>query len=252
MVINFVSNKPLAMIAARISDIAPNGRATRVTYGVFNLTHRDSHEEPEELEPGREYTIRFSLNHVAQRFPAGHQIRLSVSTSYWPLAWPSPEPARLTIKSEKSGIRLPLRRPRELDANLRSLGEPQKGESLSTTLLVPAQREWKVIHNLATNKVSLEVVNNDAQYRIDELNLELQKDVTETYSYRNNNYDTLRGEVVSKRSLKRDNWQVSTITRTLLTSTRTHFRIRASLDAYEEDTRIFSKSWDESIARDSL
>jgi len=42
------------------------------------------------------------------------------------------------------------------------------------------------------------------------------------------------------------------LTRTVLTSTRTHFRIRATLDAYEGDARIFSKSWDEKIARDMI
>ncbi|MFO7789582.1 MAG: CocE/NonD family hydrolase, partial [Bacteroidales bacterium] len=51
--ITLSSDKPVAMIAARISDIAPNGRATRVTYGVLNLTHRDSDEHPSELKPGK-------------------------------------------------------------------------------------------------------------------------------------------------------------------------------------------------------
>jgi uncharacterized protein len=30
----------------RLVDVAPDGAATRVTYGVFNLTHRNSHEHP--------------------------------------------------------------------------------------------------------------------------------------------------------------------------------------------------------------
>jgi hypothetical protein len=116
--------------------------------------------------------------------------------------------------------------------------------------LVPAHREWEVKHNLANNHVSLHVTNNDPQYRLDDINWTIQKDVTERYSYQNNNYDTVRGEVKSKRSFRRDDWKACTITHTILTSTRTHFRIRATLDAYEEDTRIFTKTWDESIPRD--
>ncbi len=35
------SNRPLAMVAARLSDVAPDDKATRVTYGMLNLTHRE-------------------------------------------------------------------------------------------------------------------------------------------------------------------------------------------------------------------
>ncbi len=41
------------MIAARLEDVAPDGSSTLVTYGLLNLTHRDSHETPEPLTPGK-------------------------------------------------------------------------------------------------------------------------------------------------------------------------------------------------------
>jgi len=246
------SDKPVAMIAARLSDVAPNGRATRVTYGVLNLTHRKSDEFPEELEPGKKYEISLRLNHIAQHFPKDHQIRLSLSTSYWPLVWPAPEPARLTIYPVDCKLSLPVRNPSQLDNQLRDLGTPRLEEELSTTLHVPAKREWQVIHNLASNEVTLQVTNNDAQYTIDDINWTIRKDVTEKYSYQSYNYDTLRGEVISRRSFKRGDWSTFTITRTVLTSTKTHFVIRASLDAYEGDVRVFSKSWNERIKRDYL
>ena len=108
------SSEPVAMVALRLSDVAPDDKATRVTYGLLNLTHRESHEHPEPLEPGRRYRVTVQLNGVAQRFPAGHRLRLSLSTSYWPLAWPSPKPARLTVFTGVSTLELPVRRaPRE-------------------------------------------------------------------------------------------------------------------------------------------
>jgi len=244
------SNKPIAQVAVRISDVAPNGRATRVTYGLLNLTHRNSHEHPEELEENKKYRVAVDMNYVAQRFPAGNQIRLSISSSYWPLAWPTPEPARLKIYLANSTLVLPVRQPQASDNQLRDLGRPAVTRQRPTTLLVPAHREWEVRRNLATNEVMLHVTNNDPQYRLDDINWTIQKDVTEKYFYKNNNYDTLRGEVTSKRAFKRDDWEVTTLTRTILTSSRTHFRIRATLDAYEEDTRVFTKTWDESIPRD--
>jgi putative CocE/NonD family hydrolase len=243
------SNKPIATVAVRISDVAPDGKATRVTYGLLNLTHRNSHESPKELEVNKKYRVNVDMNYVAQNFPAGHQLRLSVSTSYWPLAWPPPEPARLIIYADNSKLVLPKRKMKDSDEGLRSLGKPNITRKIPTTLLVPAHREWEVKHNLATNEVMLHVTNNDPQYRLDNINWAMQKDVTEKYSYKSNNYDTLRGEVISTRKFKRDDWEVSTTTRTILTSTRTHFWIRAMLDAYEGDTRMFSKTWDERVPR---
>jgi putative CocE/NonD family hydrolase len=60
------ANKPVAMVAARLSDVAPDGRATRVIYGLLNLTHRDGHDYPEPLVPGRKHEVTVQLNSVAQ------------------------------------------------------------------------------------------------------------------------------------------------------------------------------------------
>ncbi|MGM0771849.1 MAG: CocE/NonD family hydrolase [Halobacteriota archaeon] len=245
------SDKPIAMVAIRLNDVCREGTSTRVTYGILNLTHRNEHECPQELEVNHNYRIRVRMNHVAQKFPAGNKIRIAVSTSYWPLAWPSPEPPNLTFRPGGKMI-LPVRPHSDLDKEIPDMGKPVMAEPVPTTVLAPAHREWTVTHNLATNDVIQKIINNDAKIRLDEIDLVMQKDSTEIYSYCNNNYDTVRGEVLTKRSLKRGSWHAITITRTVLTSTRTHFYIRATLDAYEGDVRIFSKSWDEAIPREMM
>src|SRR3546814_11990778 len=86
-----------ALVAVRLNDVAPDGSSLRVSYGLLNLTHRDSHETPTPLEPGRRYKVRVKLNDIAHAFPAGHRIRVAVSHAYWPIAWPSTEPVALTL-----------------------------------------------------------------------------------------------------------------------------------------------------------
>lgn len=246
------ADKPVGMVAVRISDLAPDDRATRVAFGILNLTHRRSHEAPAHLVPGKRYRVTIRLNEVAQRFRAGHRIRIAVSSSYWPLAWPPPEPVRLTLFTASCRLRLPERRPQNNGIDPASLGVPRLGPTPAHTLLAPAHREWKVVHNLALNQVYLEVVNNDPRLRIDDIGLEFGRDVFERYSYSNERYDTLRGETVHVRTFTRDDWEVRTVARTILTATRTHFMIRATLDAYEGDVRVFAKTWDESVPRDFL
>ncbi len=246
------SDKRIAQVAARISDVGPDGRATRVTFGLLNLTHRESSEQPQELEPGKTYEVIVPMNYIAQRFPAGNQIRVSVSTSYWPLAWPAPESATLTIFPEESSLVLPKRNISGRDKSEKALEKPGPLDELDTTLLVPAHREWIVERNLATNEVIQKVENKDPQYRLNHIDVEIRKDATERYSYSNNKYETLRGEVKGIREFRREGWKIKTITRTILTSTTTHFVIRATLDAYEGDVRVFSRSFDESIPRDMV
>ncbi len=103
------ADQPVAMVAARLSDVAPDGSATRVTYGVLNLTRRDGTDEPTPMEPGQLQRATVHLNGVAQAFPPGHRLRLSLSTSYWPLAWPPPRPTLLTVHEPPCRLVLPVR-----------------------------------------------------------------------------------------------------------------------------------------------
>jgi len=247
--LRLAADRPVAMVAVRLCDVAPDDRSARVSFGIRNLTHRDSHETPEPLVPGESVDVAFDLNHIAQRFPAGHRIRLAVSSSYWPLAWPPPRPARLTLDLPHSSLVLPIRPADPGDADLRSLGTPKMAEAPPTTLLTPADRRWTVNIDLASNRVEQHVLNNDARVRLDGNGLEIGREALETYTYANNDYGTVRGTVEQLREFRRGDWWVRTVTRTILSSTQSEFLVSATLDAYHGDVRIYSRSWDEAIPR---
>ena len=85
------ADRPQAQVAARLCDIWPDGAATRITAGVLNLSHRNSHEHPDELEPGTHYQVDVEMKAIAYVCQRGHRLRLSISGGSWPLMWPSPE-----------------------------------------------------------------------------------------------------------------------------------------------------------------
>lgn len=91
------SDKAMAQVAVRLNHIHPDGASTRITWGVLNLTHRESHSNPSPLPVGQEVTVRVALDHIAYRLPAGHRLRVAVSSNYWPMIWPMPEQATLTL-----------------------------------------------------------------------------------------------------------------------------------------------------------
>jgi putative CocE/NonD family hydrolase len=123
--LRFASDKPFALVSVRVNDVAPSGASTRVAIGHLNLCHRHGHGNPQALEPGRVETAKVDLDDIAHRFPTGHRIAVSISTVYWPIAWPSPELATVTIQLGESTLELPVRPPRAEDAALRAFDPPE-------------------------------------------------------------------------------------------------------------------------------
>ncbi|MEQ6917152.1 CocE/NonD family hydrolase [Halomonas aquatica] len=243
------SDSPVAMVCARLSDVAPDDKATRVTYGLLNLTHRESHASPSPLEPGGRYRVRLQLNDVAQVFPRGHRLRLSLSSSYWPLAWAPPTPVRLTIIDRGSALHLPVRPPREEDSRLAPFAEAEAAPTIPSTSLAPGHHNWYVHRDLAEDLSTLEVIKDNGRIRLEDSGIEVATRTVETYRSRNDDFDSLEGTTRWERSLTRGDWAVRAVTFTRLTSDAETFRLHATLDAYEGETRVYCRSWDLCLPR---
>jgi hypothetical protein len=63
---------------------------------------------------------------------------------------------------------------------------------------------------------------------------------------------SVRGETSWSMGFTRGEWKIQTVTRTVLTSTETSFRLHAQLDAYEASERVFEHSWRLTIPRDHI
>lgn len=247
------SSEPVAMVAARLSDVAPDGRATRVTYGLLNLTHRDGSDDPRPLEPGRRYRVRVQLNAVAQGFPAGHRIRLSLSTSYWPLAWPPPRPVRLQVHTGSSTLTLPVRPAAESDeAPLRPFGEAEGAPPISMTRLQASDRRWTLTRDLVGYRSALEIVKDSGEVRYDDIDLDVARRAYERYSWVANDVCSVTGETEWTVRFSRGGWSARSATRTMLACTDTEFRLHARLDGYEGEQRVYSQNWHRTIPRDCL
>lgn len=244
-------NRPLAMVAVRLSDVAPDDKATRITYGLLNLSHRNGHGEPEPLEPGQCYRIRVQMNNIAQQFPVGHRLRLSISTSYWPLAWPPPQATRLTIYTEESALRLPLRTPRPEDAAI-GFAEPEGASAPRPKRIEPAHHNWLVHRDLAKDISVLEVIKDEGSWCIEAIDMEVVERTWDWYTYQGNDFTSARGETRTERRFSRVDWSVRTTTRTVLTADTTHFHIHAELDAFEGEKRVYSQNWERVIPRNGV
>ena len=222
--LEIASDRPIANIAARLCDVHPSAESLRVSFGVQNLTHRDGHETPQPLVPGERYQIRIQLNDAGVVFPAGHRIRLALSTTYWPMIWPAPEVATLTIFG--GTLDLPVRPTQAADAALPLLPGPETATPERPTVIRPGL------------------------VRIDRLGLELGTEGKFAFDITDDDPLSATAEMQRTETIQRDAWQVRIETRMRLSCTRDAFLLQASLRAWEGAREVCHREWDRSIPRD--
>ena len=245
-------DRPQAMIAVRLNEVRPDGLSTRVTYGLLNLSHRDGHSDPKPMVPGERTTISFRLNSVAYRFSAGCRLRLAVSTSYWPLAWPSPEPVTMTLHTAGSSLDLPRRMASDDDAVATAFEPAESSAPLAQTTLEPGSSKRTLSYDVGTGETVLSHIEDDGRHRLDDIDLIMTKVATETSTIRDGDPASARTEGVRIITAERGDWKVRTETHLTLTCDAENFFIKASLEAFENDEPVANRRWDETIPRDHL
>jgi putative CocE/NonD family hydrolase len=124
------ASRPTAQLAARLTQLAPDGGSWLVSWGLVNLTHRDGHAAPAPLTPGHDYDVVLDLMPIAHRFAIGTRLRLALSDGLWPLAWPAPEPADLTFAlGPTATLALPEHTPSPAAATLEERPAPPQADA---------------------------------------------------------------------------------------------------------------------------
>jgi predicted acyl esterase len=227
--LDVASDRPIANLIVRLCDLHPTGESLRVSYGVLNLTHRDGHENPAMLEVGERYRVRIQLNDAGSVFPAGHQVRLVLSTAYWPMIWPSPEKATLLIFS--GTLDLPQRSPQGSDERLSPFPEPESAPPEKPTVF---RRDGERVDRI--DRIGLELgTQGKSQYRVEE-------------------DDPLSAVAELRRTLvmSRDAWQIRVETQMRLACTGNVFLVQGGLRAWEGTSEVCCRNWDRSIPRDFI
>ncbi len=250
--LTFSSDKPWALAAVRVNDVAPDGTSTRVCLGVLNLTHRISHEHPEPLPQG-ETEATIDLDDIAHHFPAGHRIAVSISTTYWPIAWPSPDLATLIIALGTSHLTLPTRQPRPEDAQLRPFGPPASAPQ-TPVIYHPSEDKLprRITRDLITGRMTVDFPRWTYQ-------MEMPDIATTTTSKGYARFEITDGDPLSAETsceyhvtLHRPEVTAGHHSRTRMTCDATHFHLHTALQVTENGTEIFTRSWARSIPRDHL
>jgi uncharacterized protein len=243
------ADQPDGLVAARLNDLRPDGSDLRVSYGILNLTHRNGHATPVPVEPGKRMAVRVQLNEIGHVFPAGHRIRLAVSTAYWPIVWPSPRAVRLVLHAGGSRLTLPVRGRQAGDERIRF--EPAvKGRATPRTVLKGTRLERTITRDVATNEVAYTIVRDEGRSVIDEIAVETGFEKKVVYRIKPDDPASARVDLREAFVLRHgQGWDTFVEATAALSATPGEFLVEATLKAFDGGKPFFAKSWLERIPR---
>ena len=249
-VLDVSCDRPLALVAVRLCDVAPDGTSLLVSRGLLNLTHRADHESIEAVRPGERVTVRVHLDALGHAFVPGHRIRLTVSPTYWPFAWPSPEPVTLSLHlGAGTRLELPERTPDEAAAALPPFAPPVQARPQAAES--DGRMERRIVRELGTGRATLELEQaGGTRFTAD--GLSIADEALERYTIVDGDPLSALVERSTSHRMSRGDWSISVATGASLSATPDAFLITSSIDAFEAGARVFTRRRSVRIPRDGV
>lgn len=239
------ADQPRAQIAVRLCDLRPDGTSALITMGVMNLRHHASHEAPRDLVPGEAVDIAFDLDQIAYRLPAGHRLRVAVSTSYWPFIWPEADPVTATITG--GHLDLPVRPTASGDE---AVFPPADGAPpLPLRVHGEGAASKRIETDLTTGETRIIIAGTIPPTEDLTHGLTTSSSIEEIWSITRDDPASAKVRMTWDRGLGRGDWQVRSRVITSLSADAGHFHITQSLEAWEQDKQLFQREFKASVPR---
>ena len=267
VVVHVEVDAPVATLSVRLSDVAPDGSVALVSAGVLNLTHRRSDADPEPMLAGVVEEVRVPMRTAGYRWLPGHRVRVALSSSLWPVLWPSPFPATFGVHrgpATPSRLELPVVSPagglgdapvpafRTSPPDLRwPVAEPLDGGEPA----VADPPVWRIDEDVIAVSVTVHVHDGGESivpdgrrlYAAETLRMTAWDDdparaeLDAHVVYRWQEHEAGRSGELTYIEIRADSFQ---------TSTASDFDLSVQLEVDVDGARFFERSWHEVIARD--
>ena len=248
----FTPSAASGMIAVRLCDVWPDGASTLVTFGLLNLAQREGKDVPKPMTPGAPHRVRVRLNDTGYTLAPGHRLRLAISTGYWPMAWPTPDKGTLLLDVQGSHLELPVLEGEEGAGDPSPFEAPLTPPPLAVTTLAEGRQERTITHDVESGEHIFSLQKYGGRVRLHHNGIEMDGGTTERYTITDDDPLSARAEYTCEYGVGRGEWQTRTRGSALVTCSADSFFVRAELDAWEGDTRVFSRNWDLAIPRDGF
>jgi putative CocE/NonD family hydrolase len=247
-------DKPSAMLFAQLSDVSPDGAVTRVSYGVMNLTHLEGHDRVVPLSPGKKVKAFVKLNCIAHHFPVGHRIRLSLATTFWPMFWPMPEEAALSLDLPTGRLFLPVFGGKSCGGPIAS---PESAERTPCTTLSEGHVGRSISYDILTDTWicvtdGVGGVFGEGVYRFDEIDVTVEHNLKRELTVRNGDPLSAKYNLYQKMRLGREGWWTEADIVTSMSCDRDNFFVKSKMTVKENGSEVMAREWDDKVPRVGL
>jgi len=242
---------PEAQIAVRLCDVSPDGRSTRVAYAITKLERRAAADAG-----GAAPSFDISLSHTAHAFAPGHRIRLALSTSYWPIAWPAPEDAPIGVHLGTSTLEVPERPGREADTALPAFEPATGARAGASDDLDPSHftvDTYEDPQGITVQRTWLDIDRDGrpARARFPEVDLEVGHGIAEEFAIAAHDPASARARIEHRTLRRRGDWNVRVAVDVRLRTEGDAWVFEADLEAREDQQVIFTRHWERRVPRGS-
>jgi len=249
--LRLAADQPQAFVAVRLNDVQPDGSVARLSYGLLNLTHRKSHAKPTKLKVGQFYDVTVELNELAQIVPKGHRLRIAVSTSLWPVVWPSPACATVTVDAAASSAELPVLT-RETGLEPVSFEPVAQASPLQVTQVRDGNETRELITDIETERTTYTAQRDDGDYVIDDIGTRLAFVKEKKFSVVRDDPLSAEGSVTFTVHYRRAGWDARVETQTRLHADAERFYLTGEVRAFDKGRKFFGRRFKRQIKRDQL
>ena len=246
--LTLASDQPRAFIVARLCDVGPDGQSVRIAHGMLNLCHRDSMEHPSLLTPGQGVEVEVTLDQMAYRVAAGHHLRLALSTTYWPFLWPSPVEATLTLV--QGALTLPVHQ--GTGADEWAAPPPRAAKPWNHHRHSEARSARRVEDDLIRGTRALVVEENSGRVENLDHGLITENQMVERFEVDPRNPGQAHVKIEWDQHLARGDWSVRTYALSEMWAEPEALVFRAKLQAWEGETLVFEREFNDRVTRDFI
>ncbi len=243
------SNCTHGIVAARLCDVSPDGKSTLISYGILNLKLREGREKLSKITPDEFMDVCIRLNDTGWQLSLGRQLRLSLSSQLWPMAWPQPEEARLNICLSSCYLEIPTLQPSEMFSTNQLFTNPEASVPLPHQVLEESSGTRKISKDQETGELVYDVVSNGGEIKFTDINLIYSSNNSQHYMVKEGDPLSVKMIYIADFSFARGDWLVQTKSKLMVTCDEDFFFLKANISGIENNQIIYSRDWDVKVPR---
>ncbi|MBP5981806.1 MAG: CocE/NonD family hydrolase [Halomonas sp.] len=249
------SSEACGQLHARLCDVAPTGESALITYATLNLNLRDDAGLITPPVPGQPMDVRLMMDLIGYRLPAGHRLRIALSSASFPLVWSPRKRADLVLKAGKPVLDLPISKAAYIPMPFEP---PESAKPCAVETNRAGIPKRTISEDVGSGEVSITIEDDMGDITFLDHGLRVEQYAKEIYTSHPDDATRTRADIEWVYRASRDDkgseghFAVSVFSRYHLHCDENTFYLNAEQQAYEDDTLVSTKSWQRDIPRTAV